>query len=125
MDSHPSFAPSSTVVDKVPGMLDANLLRSPHAHARLVAIDVSRARALPGVVAVVTGPDLAARDDIPRHLSPAEGSYRLVRAPGRQRGRQWARRPGRQGAAREPSGGAQRATLAGVEGSSRPAVRRE
>src|SRR4051794_8663363 len=39
----------------VPGMLHAAVLRSPHAHARIVSIDTSRARALPGVVAVLTG----------------------------------------------------------------------
>ena len=33
----------------LPGMLHAKLLRSPHAHARLISIDASRARALPGV----------------------------------------------------------------------------
>ena len=31
------------------------MLRSPHAHARIVSIDTSAARALPGVVAVLTG----------------------------------------------------------------------
>jgi carbon-monoxide dehydrogenase large subunit len=39
----------------LPGMLHLELLRSPFAHARLVSIDTSRAEALPGVVAVVTG----------------------------------------------------------------------
>jgi xanthine dehydrogenase molybdenum-binding subunit len=39
---------------KVPGMLYARVLRSPHPHARIVRIDVSRARALPGVKAIVT-----------------------------------------------------------------------
>ncbi|MFN9572133.1 MAG: xanthine dehydrogenase family protein molybdopterin-binding subunit, partial [Betaproteobacteria bacterium] len=36
------------------------LVRSPHPHARLVAIDAAAARATPGVVAVWTGDDLAA-----------------------------------------------------------------
>ncbi len=45
---------------KLPGMLHLELLRSPHAHARIRSIDTSRARALPGVVAVITGQDLAA-----------------------------------------------------------------
>ena len=36
-----------------PGLLYAKVLRSPHAHARIVAIDDSRARALPGVHAVL------------------------------------------------------------------------
>jgi CO/xanthine dehydrogenase Mo-binding subunit len=40
------------------GLLHAKLLRSPHAHAKIVRIDVSRARALPGVRAVVTAADI-------------------------------------------------------------------
>src|SRR4029453_9180456 len=40
--------------------LHAAVLRSPHAHARIVRIDTSRARALPGVVAVITGEDARA-----------------------------------------------------------------
>jgi 4-hydroxybenzoyl-CoA reductase subunit alpha len=40
---------------KRPGMLVARLLRSPWPHARLKSIDVRRARALPGVFAVLTG----------------------------------------------------------------------
>jgi CO/xanthine dehydrogenase Mo-binding subunit len=42
----------------LPGMVHAKVLRSPHPHARIVAIDASRAEALPGVVAVVTGADV-------------------------------------------------------------------
>ncbi len=38
-----------------PGMLQVAVLRSPHAHARIVGIDTSAARALPGVHAVLTG----------------------------------------------------------------------
>ena len=45
---------------RLPGMLHAAVLRSPHAHARIVRIDTSRARALPGVAAVVTGEDARA-----------------------------------------------------------------
>ncbi|MBZ5511537.1 MAG: molybdopterin-dependent oxidoreductase [Acidobacteriia bacterium] len=41
----------------VPGMLIGKILHSPHPHARIKSIDTSRARALPGVVAVVTGKD--------------------------------------------------------------------
>jgi CO/xanthine dehydrogenase Mo-binding subunit len=40
------------------GLLHAKLLRSPHAHARIVRIDVSRARALSGVRAVLTAADV-------------------------------------------------------------------
>ncbi len=42
----------------LPGMLHAKTLRSPHAHALIKRIDVSRALALPGVHAVVTGRDM-------------------------------------------------------------------
>lgn len=41
----------------MPGMLHGKLLRSPHPHARIVRIDASRALALAGVRAVVTGRD--------------------------------------------------------------------
>src|ERR1700722_157117 len=39
------------------GMLWGKILRSPHAHARIVSIDTSKAEALPGVPAVVTSAD--------------------------------------------------------------------
>lgn len=42
----------------IPGMLYAALLTSPHAHARLIRIDASKARALPGVHAVLTWQDI-------------------------------------------------------------------
>ena len=42
----------------LPGMLYGKVLRSPHAHARIRSIDTSRAEALPGVKAVITGADL-------------------------------------------------------------------
>jgi carbon-monoxide dehydrogenase large subunit len=53
---------SGTFVDDVvlPGQTYAVFLRSPHAHAKLNAIDASPARSAPGVVAVFTGEDLAA-----------------------------------------------------------------
>jgi xanthine dehydrogenase molybdenum-binding subunit len=39
---------------KLPGMLYARVLRSPHPHARLLHIDISEASRLPGVHAVIT-----------------------------------------------------------------------
>src|SRR6266540_2197757 len=42
----------------LPRMAHGKLLRSPHAHARILAIDTARARALPGVYGVITGFDL-------------------------------------------------------------------
>jgi carbon-monoxide dehydrogenase large subunit len=41
----------------VPGQAYAVMVRSPHAHARIRAIDTSQAEALPGVLAVLTGAD--------------------------------------------------------------------
>jgi CO/xanthine dehydrogenase Mo-binding subunit len=45
----------------VPGMLWGDTLRSPHAHARIVSIDVSRALSLSGVHAVLTHEDVPGR----------------------------------------------------------------
>ncbi len=47
---------------RLPGMLHAKVLRSPHAHARLLSVDMSRAEAHPDVRAVVTASDLPALD---------------------------------------------------------------
>src|SRR4030081_1855950 len=41
----------------VPGQAYAVMVRSPHAHARIRAIDTSQAEALPGVLAVLSGAD--------------------------------------------------------------------
>jgi CO/xanthine dehydrogenase Mo-binding subunit len=43
---------------KPKGLLHAKLLRSPHAHAKIVSIDTSAAKALPGVRAVLTAKDI-------------------------------------------------------------------
>ena len=43
----------------VPRMLHGRVLRSPFAHARIAALDVSAAEAMPEVVCVLTGKDLA------------------------------------------------------------------
>ncbi|MFL5049341.1 MAG: aerobic carbon-monoxide dehydrogenase large subunit [Xanthobacteraceae bacterium] len=43
---------------KLAGMLYGDLVRSPHAHARIKKIDTSKAAALPGVVAVLTAEEL-------------------------------------------------------------------
>ncbi len=46
---------------KLPRMVYSGFVRSPYAHARLKGIDVSAARAAPGVVAVYTGADVKDR----------------------------------------------------------------
>src|SRR3984885_3532740 len=50
---------TATYVDdiKMPGMLYAAILRSPHAAAKIRSIDISKAKALKGVHAVFTGQD--------------------------------------------------------------------
>ena len=52
---------SSIYVDDIslPGMVHLAIVRSPYAHARITGIDTAAARAMPGVVAVVTAHDLA------------------------------------------------------------------
>jgi len=52
----------------LPGQLVGRVLRSPHAHARVVSIDTSKAEQLPGVKAVVTRADFA---DQPSEFIPA------------------------------------------------------
>ncbi len=46
----------------IPGMLQARPVMSPYAHARIVSIDTTAARQIPGVVAVFTCEDLPTRD---------------------------------------------------------------
>src|SRR5688572_24455407 len=48
---------------RMTGMLHGKVLRSPHAHARIKRIDTSKAEALPGVKAVMTGSDLPEPED--------------------------------------------------------------
>src|SRR5579863_3931084 len=43
----------------LPGMLYGQMVRSPVAHARIKSINTEKAKALPGVLAVITGEDLA------------------------------------------------------------------
>jgi carbon-monoxide dehydrogenase large subunit len=45
---------------ELPRMSHVVFLRSPHAHARIVSIDATAAREMPGVIAIVTGKELAA-----------------------------------------------------------------
>jgi len=73
----------ATYVDDVrlPGMVHLAILRSPYAHARIKSIDASAARALPGVVAVVVGPEI--ETGFP-HLVKAggpDGKREVVRYP--------------------------------------------
>ncbi len=64
------------------GMLHAVVVRSPHAHARIVALDAAAARAMPGVRAVLTGVELRAAGlgTLPCHAAPASLAPPIVPA---------------------------------------------
>ena len=62
---------------KRPGMLYGRVLRSPHAHARIINIDTSEAMRLPGVHAVLTHRDVPAVP-IDADLLPLDDTVRFV-----------------------------------------------
>ncbi|MFN8525618.1 MAG: xanthine dehydrogenase family protein molybdopterin-binding subunit [Chloroflexota bacterium] len=51
-----------------PGLLYAHFVRSPHAHARIVDIDLAAARSSPGVAAVLTAAELVGRAEMPEPM---------------------------------------------------------
>ncbi len=66
----------------LPDILHAAVLRSQHAHARLRGVEVSAARALPGVVAVLTGADIAGvLAGIPTRAMTGERAVDALQAP--------------------------------------------
>ena len=74
----------ATFIDdvKLPGMLYAAVLRSPHAHARIKAVDVSEALKLTGVVSVLTFADLPAGvKPIPLRMYQLDGLDRFLQYP--------------------------------------------
>jgi carbon-monoxide dehydrogenase large subunit len=77
---------------QLPGMLHMAFLRSPYPHAKILSVDTSAAKTMPGVVAVVTGDDLSERLQvpvmplvpgmkIPPHPLLARGAVHAVGAP--------------------------------------------
>ncbi|MEE8077078.1 MAG: xanthine dehydrogenase family protein molybdopterin-binding subunit [Candidatus Binatia bacterium] len=56
---------------EMPGMLHVAVLRSPYPHARITRIEKSRAEALEGVAAVLTGADIAAMPGVDPYFGPA------------------------------------------------------
>src|SRR5437762_3473732 len=68
----------------LPGQAYGVVLRSPHAHARIGALDTSAALAAPGVLAVYTGDDLAAAGlgtmGVPFQRKRPDGSPMFARA---------------------------------------------
>ena len=63
---------------RVPGMLEAAVLRSRHAHARIGRIDARRALALPGVRAVLTAADVPDKAVIPHRVAAPDGTARYL-----------------------------------------------
>jgi aerobic carbon-monoxide dehydrogenase large subunit len=63
---------------RVEGLLHAAVLRSPHAHARLVSVDATRARELPGVRAVLTAADVPETAIIPNRVPGPPGTNRYL-----------------------------------------------
>src|SRR4051794_33363248 len=57
------------------GLLHGRILRSPHAHAKIKHIDVSKALALPGVEAIITSADF--HDPGDRMANLGEGAIKL------------------------------------------------
>ena len=67
---------------RLPGMLHAAILRSPHAHARVLGIDTSGALALDGVEAVFTHADMAELlKPIPMRVFPLPGLDDYLQRP--------------------------------------------
>ena len=48
----------------LPGLLYSNVLRSPHAHAKIISIDTSKAEAYPGVRSIITSKDFPEQENI-------------------------------------------------------------
>src|SRR3954469_23537525 len=77
----------------LPGQTRGVMLRSPHAHARIVSVDASAAQKMPGVLLVLTGADVLAEGlqpipHIPQAMSPPDirldnldGSPHLLERP--------------------------------------------
>jgi xanthine dehydrogenase molybdenum-binding subunit len=63
---------------KLPGMIYGKIIRSPHAHARIIAIDTSRAEALDGVYAVATAADLGVAEDRTERLGEGSINYKYL-----------------------------------------------
>ena len=71
---------------RMPDLLAVAFLRSPHAHARVLGIDARAALSVPGVVAVVTGADLAATTQ-PIRADLEGGEYKSTAWPALAQGK--------------------------------------
>ena len=91
----------------LPGMAHAAFVRSPYAHARIVSIDVTRARQREGVIAVYTAADLGAllETGAAARLTAADQGHLLCRTHAGSVGQRHgaaSRRSGGHGRRREP-----------------------
>jgi aerobic carbon-monoxide dehydrogenase large subunit len=66
---------------KLPGMQHMAVVRSTHAHADITGIDTSKAKAMPGVTAVLTGDDLEFAAGVPCASNPTGEMVHPVRPP--------------------------------------------
>jgi CO/xanthine dehydrogenase Mo-binding subunit len=62
----------------LPGLLYGKILRSPYAHARITSIDVSKAAAMPGVRAIVTGADFSVLEERAIDFGETLGNVRIL-----------------------------------------------
>jgi carbon-monoxide dehydrogenase large subunit len=65
----------------LPGMTHAAILRSPHAHARILNVDTSAAEAMPGVVGVFTGKEMLDLNPLPFAFPAGRGTENHVNTP--------------------------------------------
>ncbi len=88
-DSVPKVTGAARYVEDMvmPGMLHGAVVRSPHHHARVMSLDISRAQQMAGVVAVVTAADIPGENGLGDYsqeepvLCPLGGSVRMRGAP--------------------------------------------
>jgi carbon-monoxide dehydrogenase large subunit len=64
---------------KLPGMLHAAFVRSPHASARILSIDTSAAEGMPGVSRVLTAETLGISGGVPCASNPFGGAIQVRR----------------------------------------------
>ena len=118
---------SGTYADDVtmPNLAHAAVLRSPHAHARIVSIDKSKAEALPGVLCVMTGAEAAeVTGPCADFLQPADDAVLHRPGQGAPRGRGGRRRGGGEPLHRRGRLRADRGRVRSAAGGGRPWRRR-
>jgi CO/xanthine dehydrogenase Mo-binding subunit len=82
-EDRPLLTGESVFVDDIdlPGAAEAAIVRSPHAHARVIGIDATAAGCSPGVIDVITASDVSAAARIPMRMYRREGMERFLQPP--------------------------------------------